>query len=119
MAWYRPEDVDPEDFDPEANYTNSQLEAFATAFLKRDRRENKHLDLGILFQDQLDNRNKREVPVDALEIDPTLTQSMQEKNGRPGVHKGDGQRIFSRTHKEGRKVNSLQQRLKGSSFYKN
>lgn len=122
MSWYRRrqyEQVDLSEFSEDGDYTGSQLEAYATAMLKQDRRENKHLDLGILFDEQLYNKSKREIIVDAFEIDGTLTNSIQDTD-RPGVVKGDGQRIYNRAHPNGRKVNTEEARkTKGASYYKN
>jgi hypothetical protein len=125
---FRPRNVDPvnfEDFDPKKEYTAEQLEAFATALLKKDRADLKSQGRedetkGILFDEQWYTKKKREVSVDALDIDGTLTNSMQE-GLRPGVFKGDGQRMYNRVHPtKGRKTNDrIARKEKGASFYKN
>lgn len=113
--WYYREKANIDDFDEKEKYTNSQLEAFATSLLKNDRKESKESH-GILFDEQLDIDKRREVLVDASEIDGTLTQSIQD-NERPGTYKGDGQRIFWRRHPQGRKVNSNEARSRGASYF--
>lgn len=114
MAWYRTrqEEVDLDTFDPEGDYTGKELEAFATAMLRKDSRENKDewQEKGILFDSQLANRYRREV---------------YNKHGVPIAEDlspagmGDGQTMYNRTHPQGRKVNSDKQRREhGASFYR-
>ena len=117
---FREYDVNIDDFDPNGKYTSRQLDAYATAFLREDRRhhttaENKKL--GILLPDQLKKLENREVPVDATEIDGTLTNVMQDPQ-KPGVFKGDNQKMFGRSHPKGRRVNTDEQRSRGSSYYR-
>lgn len=125
MAFFRRPDVKWEDFDLEKdNYTSSELDAFATSLLRKDRREHKAAHEGkeppitILFEEQLYNRAKREVRVNALEIDETLTNAMADCD-RPGVTSGDGQRLYQRAHPKGRGLNTEDARRRGASFYKN
>jgi len=109
---------DLDEFKEGEEYTSSQLEDFGTAFLKRDRRDSGESH-SILFNEQLYNKSKREVLVDAFDIDGTLTNVMQDKD-RPGVFKGDGQRIYNRAHPLGRKVNDENARkTKGASYFRN
>lgn len=123
--FFRKPDVKWEDFNPEEeDYTGAQLDAFATAFLRKDRKEHKAANDGkeppitILFEEQLYNRSKREICVNALEIDETLTNSMADTE-KPGVTKGDGQRIYQRAHPKGRGLNTDEARKRGASYFKN
>lgn len=118
--WYRKQNppVDLESFSDKGKYTARELEEYATAMLKKDRKETNQ-DHNILFEGQLYKFSKREVSVDALQIDETLTNIMQDKNQRPGVHKGDNQKIYNRTHPLGRKTNTnTDRKTKGSSYFK-
>lgn len=113
MAWYRwqqEERVDPETFDPEEDYTPKQLEAYATAFLRRDKEENPDVyQNAILFDTQLRNRYSREVYNKYGVPDEEITHDKS----------NDGQTMYNRTHPEGRKVNSQEQRSRhGASFYR-
>ena len=106
-----------EEYDPSrTDYTPAQLELFATTILKQDRRDSGD-DHNIMFNDQLYKLSKREIPVDASEIDATLTNAMQDPN-KPGVFRGDGQKMFWREDPRGRKVNNADQRKSGSSYYR-
>lgn len=106
-------------FDPDQEYTPKMLEAFATSALKKDRKHLKNGGISILFDDQLYKFSKREVCVDSSQIDGTLTNMMQDPN-RPGIHTGDGHKIFNRTHPLGRPTNDKEARKeRGESFYKN
>jgi len=118
--WYRRQQkpADYADFSEKETYTSIELEAFASALLKKDRRDSGH-DHDILFAEQLYNKSKREIMVDAFDIDGTLTNIMQDKN-KPGIYKGDGQKMYNRSHPQGRKVNTEDSRKnRGSSYYKN
>ena len=110
--------VDIETFSEKSKYTSAELEEYATAILKQDRKDSKN-DHNILFEDQLYNKKKREVLVDASEIDGTLTNSMQDKE-KPGVYKGDQQKMYNRSHPLGRKTNTdLARKTLGASYYRN
>ena len=109
-------------FDESEDYTGRELEAFADAMLKADSKQfdNYGKQTGILFEDNLYNRRKREVYAKSKEangiVDPTLTASIASRDERGRV-KGDGQTMYNRTHPEGRKVNSPEQRKKNSASY--
>jgi hypothetical protein len=93
----------------------TMLERFTTLLLMGDSRESgdRH---NILFESHLANRKKREVPVDPLMIDPAFSKKKQESAAKTS---GDGQRMFFRSHPEGRKVNSKEQRRRhGASYYR-
>lgn len=119
--WYRKRPVkisDLEEFQEGKEYNSSELEAFATAMLKKDRRDTGE-DHNILFDEQIYNKSKREILVDAFDIDGTLTNIMQDKD-KPGVYKGDGQKMYNRAHPLGRKVNDeTARKTKGASYYRN
>lgn len=120
MGWggrrWQGDPVDPDDFDPEKEYKSSELEDFADAFLRRDAKENNPIsgENPILFEEHLYNRRRREILVGSGTPD-----DIQGLDDERGVHRGDGQKIFNRTHPRGRKVNSEEQRKKnGASFYR-
>lgn len=86
-------------------YTPAELDVIATAFLRHDIRNNDGSIRGdnpILFEEHLKNRHKREIY--------TI-------HGTPDPAFGHG--IYNRTHPEGRKVNSPEQRKRnGASYYR-
>lgn len=108
-----------DEFDLSKEHTAEEYDLYATALLKKDRRDRKDSkeNFGVLLPDQLYKFKNREPSVNALEIDGTLTNLIQD--GKEGVFKGDGQRIFWRQHPtSGRKVNDKEKRLEGSSYFK-
>lgn len=120
MSWQRRftrEPVDPETFDPEKeDYTQRELEDYADALLRQDAKEDNpiHGDNPILFEEHLYNRRRREILVTSGTPD-----DIQGLDDERGIHRGDGQKIFNRTHPQGRKVNSEHQRKKnGASYYR-
>lgn len=101
-----------QEFDP---FTDAILKEDIKA--KKDREEEDDAPV-ILFKEHIISRERREVPVDATQIDGTLT-NMLKKSDRPVDASGDGQMMYNRTHPRGRKVNSKEQRTKhGASFYR-
>lgn len=131
MAWGRfnkPEVVDLASFDPEADYSARELEAYADAFLKADSKDQEQkrqageefVQTNILFADHLYNRSRREIGNASGIADPTLTAGLQDtKYKKPGRFTGDGQMMYNRTHPRGRKVNSPEQRkTNGASYYR-
>jgi len=119
--WRRFGKIDPvqyEDFDPEADYTPREVEAFADALLRQDSRQfnNYSREKGILFAEHLYTRQRREIGNSTGIADPTLTASLQDKQ-KPGRHSGDGQMMYNRTHPRGRKVNSEEQRKRNGASY--
>jgi phage major head subunit gpT-like protein len=122
MSWQRgyrkTQVVDPATFDPQADYTARELEAYAEAILRQDAKANPDADTNILFDEHLYSRTRREIGNASGIADPTLTVSLQDKN-KPGRHTGDGQMMYNRTHPRGRKVNSEEQRKRnGASYYR-
>ena len=119
MAWQRrnARDLpDPETLDPEGDYTGRELEEYADALLRQDARTHNPIngENPILFEEHLYNRRRREILV--ASGTPDELQGLEDK---PGVTRGDGQRIFNRTHPQGRKVNSEDQRRRnGASYYR-
>jgi hypothetical protein len=112
MAWKYSEDVDPATFDPEKEYTATELEAYGTAMLKEDRRQGNKTD--ILFENQIYERARKEKSFGDL----TKVFNTTNKN-RPGTYSGDGQAMFNRRHPEGRRVNSKEAREKhGAGYYR-
>jgi hypothetical protein len=116
--------VQPADFDTfveDGDYNGRELEAYATALLREDSKQfaNYSRETGILFEDHLYSRQRREIGNSSGIADPTLTASLQDSS-KPGRHTGDGQMMYNRTHPRGRRVNSEEQRKKnGASFYGN
>jgi hypothetical protein len=105
-------------FDPSKSdeYTPAQLDRFTDAILRRDAKENNpiHGENPILFDEHIYNRKRREIYVNAGTPD-----DIQGLDDERGIHRGDGQKIFNRTHPSGRKVNSEHQRKKnGASYYR-
>jgi hypothetical protein len=120
MSWQRRftrDPVDPDTFDPENNdYTGRDLEDYADAILRKDAKEDNpiHGENPILFEEHLYNRRRREILVTSGTPD-----DIQGLDDERGIHRGDGQKIFNRTHPQGRKVNSEHQRRKnGASYYR-
>lgn len=120
MSWQRRftrEPVDPETLDAEkTDYSNRELEDFADAILRKDAKENNpiHGENPILFDEHLYNRRRREILVNSGTPD-----EIQGLDDERGIHRGDGQKIFNRTHPQGRKVNSEHQRkTNGASYYR-
>lgn len=127
MSWYykNKPDVDLDTFDPDESYTDKQLEAYADAFLKKDKAEvdgesntqKWQKEYGILFDDHLASRKRREILTALGTPDPAFTGSTQESSAKTS---GDGQAMFFRSHPEGRKVNSKEQRKRnGAGYYRN
>lgn len=92
-------------FNPQENYTPSQLDAFATMILKADIKGGSSTlkgDAPILFAEHLKTRYRREI-YNRLGIpDPSIQQGM-----------------YWRTHPEGRKINTEEARKKsGASFFR-
>ncbi len=105
------ENFELDKFDPNASYSSSELEAYTDLLLKEDnkRRPEKDGFPQIIFQEQAESRWSREVTSGTGDIDPTISAE-----GSP-----DGQRMYNRTHPEGRKINSEQQRKDhGASYYR-
>lgn len=120
MSWQRRftrEPVDPETLDPEnLDYSNRELEDYADAILRKDAKDENpiHGENPILFEEHLYNRRRREILVTSGTPD-----EIQGLDDERGIHRGDGQKIFNRTHPNGRKVNSEHQRRKnGASYYR-
>lgn len=118
MSWQRRftrEPVDPETLDPEKlDYTNRELEDYTDAILRADAKENNpiHGENPILFEEHLYNRRRREILVTSGTPD-----DIQGLDDERGIHRGDGQKIYNRTHPQGRKVNSEHQRKKNGASY--
>jgi hypothetical protein len=110
MSWHRShrEEVDLDSFDPGSDdYSKRELEAYADAMLREDAKQNG--SQGILFEEHLYSRRRREVYTAAGVPDEAITHALSK----------DGQTMYNRTHPQGRKVNSEQQRKKnGASFYR-
>ena len=120
MSWQRRfarEPVDPATLDEEkTDYTARELEDYTDAILRADAKENNpiHGENPILFEEHLYNRRRREILVTSGTPD-----DIQGLDDERGIHRGDGQKIFNRTHPQGRKVNSEHQRKKnGASYYR-
>lgn len=96
---------DPEwEFDPNKDYTPSQLDALADMILRADAKAGNKIrgEHPILFQEHLKNRHKREIYNRLGYPDPSIEQG-----------------IYYRTHPEGRKVNSEEARKKhGAAYYR-
>lgn len=118
MGWrYQQEPVDLSTFDPEGDYTVSELDAFASQMLKEDIKQNGNIR-HVLLKDHLAARDRREIKVDATQIDGKITDLLP-KSDRPVNASGDGQMMYNRTHPKGRKVNSIEQRrANGASFFR-
>jgi hypothetical protein len=118
MSWYRSRNKEAlpnaEDFDAAADYSAKELEAFATAMLKDDIKESGNVE-NILFDDHLYNRRKREVyTTDGVPILEAPDMGTEFKTKNPGQTP-----IYNRTHPQGRKVNSEEQRRRnGASYYR-
>lgn len=117
MSWNRRfrEPVDPETFDAEKkDYTSAELDDYADALLRKDAKENNpiHGENPILFDEHIYNRKRREIYVNA-----GVPDEIQGLDDERGIHRGDGQKIFNRTHPQGRKVNSEHQRKKNGASY--
>lgn len=105
-------------FDPEkTDYSSKDLEAYAETLLREDMtsRKLRPKDTGILFDDHIASRKQREVynkwgvPL----VDGAIQQT------ETGRYKGDGQTLYWRTHPQGRKVNSKDQRSRnGAGWYR-
>lgn len=90
--------------DPKRNYTPGELDQVSTAVLRADAKSGNHIKgkNPILFEEHIKNRHRREI---------------FNKEGVPDPAFGQGQ--FNRTHPQGRKVNSEEQRKKnGAAFYR-
>lgn len=86
------------------DYTSAELDVIATALLRHHVRDGGSIkgDNPILFEEHLKNRHKREI---------------YSVHGTPDPAFGHG--IYNRTHPEGRKVNSPEQRKRnGASYYR-
>lgn len=111
MAWRynRGEPVNLDEFDTTGDYTPTQLDAYADAILRQDSKTN---PIGvypqILFEEHIYNRRRREILCAQGYPDEALTQTISK----------DGQMIYSRTHPQGRKVNTKEARDQGASFFK-
>jgi hypothetical protein len=97
-------------FDPErTDYTAFEMEAYTDALLRESTRENPE-GPKVLFQEHIDSRWGREVLSTTGTVDDSITSSLSK----------DGHMMYYRTHPEGRKVNSDQQRKdNGASYYRN
>lgn len=107
--------IDLNNLDPSSKYSSSSfMEQFAEAMLREDinkqespQRYQKHV-LGIKFDGQLKKIETREKHSKSGTVDDSITAA-----GSP-----DGQRIYNRSHPEGRKVNTEEQRKEhGSSYF--
>lgn len=125
MGWQnrQREQVDLSTFDKEQDYTGRELEAYADAFLRADKESTNnstqwYAETGVLFEEHLYSRSRREIGNASGIADPTLTRGLQDSQ-KPGRFAGDGQMMYNRTHPRGRKVNSAEQRKKnGASWYR-
>ena len=106
--------VDLKNLPPKSRYASAMFQdMFGEAMLRSDIRSQEkpqqyQRQLGILFEGQLKKRQQREKHGKNGVVDDTITQA-----GSP-----DGQRIYNRSHPEGRRVNSDEQRREhGASFY--
>lgn len=117
--WQTYEPVNLDDFESTGDYNARELEAYADALLKKDIKENGNVQ-HILFKEHLEARGRREMKVDATKIDESITNALPKNDrAKAGVHVGDGQMMYNRTHPKGRKVNSQEQRRKhGASFFR-
>jgi hypothetical protein len=97
-----------EPFDPNKEYTARELEAYANQMLREDIAENKE-GPRVLFQEHIEPKWRKEVNSTSGTVDDAITNSMS----------NDGQRIYNRTHPQGRKVNSPESRKRhGASYYR-
>lgn len=120
--WQRREKIDLDTFELTDDCSARDLEGYADALLRADAKTNPDVETGILFEEHLYNRKKREVYVKSQDsngiVDPTLTAAIAGRDER-GRIRGDGQTMYNRTHPQGRKVNSEEQRKKnGASYYR-
>lgn len=103
------------DLTKSGDYTPSQIDRFTDAILRADAKV--HPIKGenpILFDEHIMNRKRREIQVGSGTPD-----KIDGLDNERGIHKGDGQKIFNRTHPQGRKVNSAhQRRVNGASYYR-
>lgn len=104
---------DLEEFDPNKEYTASDLEAYTDLYLWNDKdaksREEWNDGPAVLFQEHIENRWNREVLNKHGIPDDEITKAQS----------NDGQTMYYRTHPEGRKVNSAKQReVNGASYFR-
>ena len=107
--------VDLKNLDPKSKYASQHfIEQFGEAMLRTDinkaespQRYQKHV-VGVKFESQLKKITSREKHSKSGVVDDTITSA-----GSP-----DGQRIYNRSHPEGRRVNTEEQRKEhGSSYF--
>lgn len=96
-------------FDPSrSDYTERELELYTNQLLRADRLNNPD-GPRILFQEHIEPDWRREVLATEGVVDQAITNSLSP----------DGQNIYNRTHPQGRKVNSEEQRRRnGASFFR-
>lgn len=106
--------VDLANLDPSSKYASPGfIEQFGEAMLRKDINSQEspqryQKQLGVLFKGQLDKREKREKHSKSGVVDDSITAA-----GSP-----DGQRFYNRSHPDGRRVNSEEQRERhGSSYF--
>lgn len=100
-------DIEP--FDPSRkDYTARELEIYSNILLREDL-ANRPNAPKIVFQEHIEPKWRRESLNISGVTDETLTNALSP----------DGQRMYNRTHPEGRKVNSeIQRKTNGASFYR-
>lgn len=109
MGWFnRRDDVNVDDFDPDGDYTSTELDAYADAFLRKNSKE-KPINVypQILMEEHLYNRRRREILTNQGFPDESLTEAISK----------DGQMLYQRQHPQGRRVNTDEARARGSSYY--
>lgn len=123
MSWQnrQRQAVDLSTFDESEDYSNAELEAYASAMLRADKESTDnstswYAETGVLFEEHLYSRSRREIGNASGIADPTLTARLQDSQ-KPGRFSGDGQMMYNRTHPRGRKVNSEEQRKKNGASY--
>lgn len=103
---------DPASLDPmRLNYSALELEDYAEAILRKDAKETRGIGVypNILFEEHLYNRRRREILVESGVPDAVITAGLSK----------DGQTLYNRTHPQGRKVNSPEQRRRnGAAYYR-
>lgn len=97
------------EFDPtRTDYTDRELELYSNSLLRLDKDANPD-GPQIIFQEHIEPKWRREVLANSGTVDDEVTKSLSR----------DGQMMYNRTHPQGRKVNSEEQRKKnGASWYR-
>jgi hypothetical protein len=100
------------EFDPNrTDYTERELAMYSDMLLRAADKDfnDAHEDCPVLFQEHIEPRWRKEVPVASGTPDATITRSLSK----------DGHTMYNRQHPQGRKVNSKEQRRdNGASYFR-